>query len=450
MFCDGFPDDFVWGAATASFQVEGHLEADGAGVSNWLDFCRRPGTVANGDLPDPGVSQYTLYREDVRLLKELGVKAYRFSVAWPRILPDGDGKINEKGLDHYRRLIDELLDNGIEPYLTIFHWDLPQVLEERFGGWRSKETSKRLGDYAGLLARRFSDRVGNFFTVNEPVCPAVGGYGIGTMPPGLKLEAKTVNQCLHNVYLAHGHALAALRANAVKPVRAGLVENCFAMVPVFGAAEQIAAARTAFRLENGARLTMVQEGRYPEETLLRMGADAPEYDDGELALIAGKTDFLGLNLYTPEYVAADDAAPHGYRKIAPPEKYPSMNGSWVKLGPEIVYYATRFADELWSVPAVYITENGCPGEDKVTREGKIFDMERVLYLRSHLLEAQRAVRENHPLKGYFVWSFLDNFEWADGFKTRFGIVHVDYRTLRRTPKLSAEFYREVIRQNRVI
>ena len=445
-----FPQGFLWGAATAAFQVEGYPRADGAGISNWDAFCHRPGTIANDHTGDVGPGQYRKYREDVQLMKRLGIKAYRLSLSWSRIFPEGTGRVNEAGLRYYQNLVDELLANGIQPWVTLFHWDLPQALEDRWGGWRSKDTARAFGDYAGFVAGQLSDRVTHFFTVNEICCFTVAGYGDGVFAPGLKLDRKTVNQTVHNACLAHGCAVQAVRANARQPVRIGIVENSPPCVPVIETPEHIDAARRAYRALEANRLTLMYEGRYPEEWLKEAGANAPEYTDEELKIIAAPTDFLGLNLYAPEHVMADPGNPAGFKVVPHQEGYPRMNMPWLFLGPEIIYWATRFCRELWNVPAVYITENGCAAVDKRQHDGEIYDTERVLYLRQHLQAAHRAVSEGLPLHGYFVWSLMDNFEWACGYDKRFGIVYVDFQTLERIPKLSAKFYQEVIRQNAVV
>ena len=444
-----FPKDFLWGAATASFQVEGHLEADGAGESNWLHFCRKPGTIENDDIPLVGSSQYTLYKEDVQLMKWLGIKAYRFSIAWSRIFPEGTGRINPAGLDYYNRLIDELLANGIEPWITMFHWDLPQALEEK-GGWLNKDTCKAFGDYSGYVASKITDRVKRFFTVNEIICFTRAGYGDGGSAPGLRLGRKKVNQTIHNGCLAHGMALAALRANAPKDVIVGLVDNPGNYVPAIETPEHIEATRKAFRLQNGQILTLIREGRYPDEVIADLGADMPEYTDEELKLIGAPIDFQGLNIYTPEYVMADDSAPRGYRIIPRCASHPQMNVEWLKFGPECLYWTPRHCHDLWNTVPIYITENGCPSADRLASDGEVYDTDRTMYLRTYLRNAQRATAEGIPLKGYFVWSLLDNFEWAQGFQKRFGIVYVNYSTLKRTPKMSAKFYRSCIAANAVL
>ena len=443
------PENFLWGAATASFQVEGHLEADGAGPSNWLDFCRQPGTIANDDIPLIGASQYTLYKEDVQLMKSLGVKAYRFSLAWSRIFPEGTGTPNPKGLDYYNRLIDELLANDITPYVTIFHWDLPSVLEQK-GGWQSKETSRALGEYAGYVASKLSDRVKNFFTVNEISCFTAAGYESGRFAPGLKLGPKAVNQTIYNGCLGHGLALNAIKANSPADVRVGLVDNPINYVPIYETPEHIEAARKAFRIYNSRILTLIREGRYTDEYIAEQGENLPEFTDSELKIISTPMDFQGLNIYTMEYISAAPELPQGYRVMPKSASHPHMYAEWIKFGPECVYWTPRFCQELWGEKAFYITENGCAANDQLTQEGEVIDTDRVLYLREYLRSVQRATAEGIPIKGYFVWSLLDNFEWADGFQKRFGIVYVNYSTLKRTPKLSAQYYKETIAANAVL
>jgi len=445
-----FPNGFLWGAATASFQVEGYPQADGAGLSNWDKFSHMPGRIVNDHNGDISAGQYLKYKEDVQLMKWLGIKAYRMSISWSRIFPDGTGRINEKGLQYYQNLIDELLANGIEPWVTMFHWDLPQVLEDRFGGWRSKETAKVFGDYVAYVTDKISDRVTNYFTVNEIMCFTFLGYGSGIFAPGLKLDTKTVNQTIHNGALAHGYAVQAIRANAKQPVKVGVVENTPACVPVIETPEHIAAAKTAFRFKEANRLTLMQEGRFPEEWLKEVGADAPEYTDEELKIISSPTDFIGLNLYTPEYIMADPKAPLGFRDVPKSAGHPRMNTDWLFVGPEINYWAPRFCQELWGAKEIYITENGCAGQDKLSTDGEVYDTERLMYLRSYLRAMHRCVEEGIPLKGYFVWSLLDNFEWASGYDKRFGIVYVNYQSLERIPKLSAKFYRESISKNAIV
>ncbi len=443
------PRNFLWGVATASFQIEGHLEADHAGLSNWLDFCRRPGTIFNDDSPMIGASHYTLYKEDIQLMKSLGIPAYRFSIAWNRIFPEGKGRFNPAGLDFYNRLVDELLANGIEPWVTLFHWDLPLELEKA-GGWRNKDTCHAFADYAGFIAGKFSDRVKHYYTVNEITCFTAAGYGEGKFAPGLRLSRKEVNQTIFNGCLAHGLGVQAVKANAPADVQIGLADNPHCCVPFCETPEHIDAARKAFRLYNSPILTLIREGKYTEEYIAEQGEYLPEFRDAELEAIHSPIDFLGLNVYTPEYIMADPAAPEGFRQLPMPKSYPTMNTEWLRFGPDCIYWAPRFCRELWNEKEIYISENGCPSADRPAADGHVYDTDRIMYLREHLQNVHRAITDGIPIKGYFLWSLLDNFKWIDGFQIRFGIVYVNYSTLKRTPKLSAEYYRNCIQANAVL
>jgi len=446
-----FPEGFLWGCATAAYQVEGAFDADGRGLSIWDTFSKSPGRVAMDHNGDVAVDQYHRYKEDVQLMKWLGLKAYRFSVSWPRVFPQGHGKPNPKGLDHYERLVDELLANGVQPWATLFHWDLPQALEDQFGGWRSPEIAKHFADYAAFVSAKLSDRVKNFFTINEFLCFTDLGYRAGgPFPPDAKLTGQAANQTRHNALLAHGLAVKAIRDNSPADVKVGLAENSTIPVPVIETPEHVAAARSAMRDLNAHFLTAVMEGKYSDAYLQREGANAPVFTDAEMKAIGAKLDFVGLNVYAPTYVMADASAPQGYKVVPHPESYPKLDMPWLFFGPQITYWAPRHMKEIWDVDAVYFTENGCAAQDKLTVDNKVLDTDRVLYLREHFIAAHRAVAEGWPLKGYFVWSLLDNFEWACGYTKRFGIVYVNYTTQERVPKLSAEFYREVIKQNRVM
>jgi beta-glucosidase len=444
-----FPKGFEWGCATASYQVEGAAWTGGRKASVWDTFCRQPGRVALDQSGDVGCNQYRHYRADAKLMKGLGLKCYRFSVAWPRVFPDGFGKRNAKGLAYYDRLVDALLANGIEPWVTLFHWDLPQALQDRYGGWESREVAPHFADYAAAVTRCLSDRVINFFTINEFVCFTDAGYSQGGFPPGKMLPNKARNQVRHNAVLAHGMAVQALRAHAKRNVRVGLAENAAICTPVIETAEHIAAARKAMRVKNAPFLTAVMEGRYHPDYLKAEGADAPAVQPGDMAIIGSPLDFVGLNIYTPVYVRADDS-PAGFAEVPHPESSPRMHMPWLHFGPQAIYWGVRHASEIWNVRDVRITENGCASEDKPTPDGEIYDTDRTMYLRNHFIAAQRAVSEGYPLKGYFVWSLMDNFEWCYGYTKRFGIVYVNFTTQQRTLKLSAKFYREVIRRNAVV
>jgi len=445
-----FPKDFVWGVASAAYQVEGAVAEDGRGPSIWDTFSHSPGTCEMDQNADIAVDQYHRYPEDIRWMQWLGVKAYRLSIAWPRVFPQGDGPANEKGFAYYDRLVDALLAAGIDPWITLFHWDLPQALEDRVGGWRSADTAKWFADYAAACMQRLSDRVTNWFTVNEFVCVTDNGYSTGMFAPGLKLPRRERNQVRHHALLAHGLAVQAMRAHARRPIRIGIAENLTACVPVFDSDEHVAAARTAVRIQNARFLTAIMEGRYLESYLADEGADAPAFTDAEMKAIGQPLDFIGLNLYTASHVRADASAPHGYAIVPPPAAYPRMMPDWLFLGPTIGYWIPRLLSEIWGVKDLYITENGCGCPDKQTRDGKIYDTDRILFLREYLMHMQRATREGWPLKGYFQWSLLDNYEWHRGYAQRFGLLYVNYATLQRYPKMSAEFYRELIRRNALV
>lgn len=444
-----YPADFVWGCATASYQIEGAASEDGRKPSVWDVYSHTPGRTVNNATGDVADDAYHRYKEDIQLLKWLGVKAYRFSIAWPRVFPDGTGQPNEKGMAYYDRVVDELLANGIQPYATLFHWDLPQALEERNGGWQSQETSKAFAEYASFVSRRLSDRVKHFFTINEFSCFTDEGYGSGTKAPGKKLSAATLNQVRHNAVLAHGLAVGAIRGASKPGVLVGIAENPELCVPVMETDAHIAAARKAMREINAHFLTAVMEGRYLDSYLSAAGKDAPKYTDAEMKAIGSPLDFVGLNIYAPRFIRADDSAA-GYEVAPHPKSYPHMASSWLFVGPEIAYWAPRHMGEIWKVKDVYITENGCSSDDRPAGDGHVYDTDRVMYVRNHLIHAHRAITEGWPLRGYFWWSLLDNFEWNDGYTNRFGIFYVEYETQKRSAKLSASFYRETIARRSVV
>jgi beta-glucosidase len=441
-----FPDGFVWGCATAAYQIEGGVHEGGRGQTNWDIFSHTPGKTNNGDTGDVADDSYHRYKEDIQLLKNLGVSGYRMSIAWSRIFPDGKGQPNSAGLDFYSRVIDELLANKITPYVTLFHWDLPAALE---GGWQSRDTSHAYADYAGFVSRNLSDRVQHFMTTNEFGCFTDIGYREGRFAPGLKLEDGPANQVRHHGILAHGLGVQAIRANAKAGVQVGLAENAKVFAPVIEDEANIKAAQRATRVENAPFLTTLMEGAYPDFYLRYTGANAPKVEPGDMEAIGSKLDFVGINVYQPSYVRADSSL-RGYRVEPLPDSYPHMYSPWITLGPEGMYWAVRNVCDLWHPKGIFITENGCSSDDVLTPDGRIDDIDRVMFLRNYLTNLQRATAEGYPVKAYFLWSLLDNFEWADGYSKRFGIHYVDYTTLKRTPKLSAEWYRQVIAQNAVV
>jgi len=440
-----FPADFRWGCATAAYQIEGAANEDGRGPSVWDTFSHTPGKTFHGETGDVADDSYHLYKEDVRLLKNLGATVYRMSLSWSRVFPDGIGKPNAKGLDYYKRVIDELKQNGIEPYVTLFHWDLPASLPH---GWQSRETPKAFAEYAGYIARELSDQVHHFFTTNEFVCFTDLSYKVGQFAPGLKLGAAEVNQVRHHGILAHGMGVQAIRANARPGTQVGLAENATVFVPVIEEKAHVEAALKATREGNAPFLTAVLEGQYIDAYLNKEGVNAPKVEAGDMKMISSPLDFVGLNVYTPEYVRADDSAA-GYTVLPRPASFPHMPSPWLFVGPEVIYWAVRNVSTLWKPKEIFITENGCSADDVVGTDGRINDTDRLMYLRNHLMHLQRAAAEGYPVKGYFLWSLLDNYEWADGYSKRFGIHYVDFQTLKRTPKLSAEWYKATIAANSV-
>jgi len=444
-----FPGDFLWGTATSAYQIEGAVSEDGRGLSIWDRYVRTPGKIADRSSGDVASDSYHLYKEDVRLMKVLGAKAYRFSIAWPRVFPKGIGTPNPKGLDYYNRLLDELLANGIQPFATMYHWDLPQALQDRFGGWLSRDNSKAFAEYAGYVAERLSDRVKHFFTINECSRLVALGYGAGIDAPGLNLSKQQLNQVRHNVALGHGLAVQAIRAHGRAETRVGPAENIAICVPAIETPANLRAAEIATRELNGGYLTAILEGKYTDAFLAEAGKAAPHYPAEDLRIISTPIDFVGLNVYTPHhYVAAADND-RGFTLAPFPASFPTMDSPWLRIGPEAMYWAPRHVAKLWGVKSIYITENGTSATDAPDSSGNIYDVDRIMYLRSYLTQLQRATSEGIPVRGYFLWSLLDNFEWSDGLKRTYGLYRVDFKTLERTAKLSASFYRETIRRNAV-
>jgi beta-glucosidase len=444
-----FPEGFRWGTATSAYQIEGATEIDGRGPSIWDTFAKLPGKIRDGSNADVADDHYHLYKEDVALMKALGVTAYRFSIAWPRLFPEGRGMPNPKGLAFYQRLIDELLANGIEPYATLYHWDLPQALQDR-GGWQSRDTAQAFADYAAYVVRRLGDKVGRFFTLNEMHSFVELGYGNGAFAPGLSLPAAQLYQVRHHAVLAHGLAVQAARANGPASLRIGPAENMTIVLPDIETSPNIRAAEDATRELNAAYLTVMLEGRYTDAYLKEAGADAPRFTDSDLRTISTPVDFVGINVYGPgAYVRARDDG-SGYAEMKLPASYPHMKSPWLGFAPQALYWAPRMLQKLWDVKEIYITENGTSADDTPDAAGRIDDLDRVMFLREYLTQLRRATSEGVPVRGYFVWSLLDNFEWVDGYATRFGLHYVDYKTLKRTPKLSASFYKQVIERNTLV
>lgn len=443
-----FPKNFVWGVATAAPQIEGAAFEDGKGESVWDRFCRIPGKVLNGDTLDVANDHYHRYGQDFALMRKLGIKNYRLSVAWPRIYPNGDGEINPAGLAFYNKLIDSCIKHGITPWVTIFHWDLPQALEDR-GGWTSRATVDAFAVYADTVVKAFGDRVKNWITLNEIRCFTVAGYGPHSdKAPGRRESAKVVNQTYHHALLCHGHAIKAVRKYGGKGARAGLTDNADIPVPVTETPADIAAARAWYLDRNAHILGPIYTGRYSAAYLKRCGADRPVVQKGDLALISQPTDFLGLNIYTGAFVRAGKGK--RYEELPLPADYPRTTCTWLNIIPQAIYWGTRLPAEVYGAKAIYITENGCGYDVENVVNGEVFDLHRRDYVRNYLRELHRAIGDGVPVKGYFLWSFMDNYEWQDGYTRRFGIVHCDFKTQKRTPKTSAKWYAKVIAENRIV
>ncbi|MCL6432125.1 MAG: beta-glucosidase [Anaerolineae bacterium] len=438
-----FPNGFVWGAATASYQIEGAANEDGRGESIWDRFSHTPGNVLNGDTGDVADDHYHRWPQDIALMQSLGLKAYRFSIAWPRIIPDGIGAVNAAGLDFYDRLVDGLLAAGIEPFVTLYHWDLPQALQDR-GGWPNRDSVAWFADYVAVVSRRLSDRVRYWITHNEPWVVAFAGHLMGVHAPGIR-DPKAALQAAHHLLLSHGQAVSILRRNGNGATRVGITLNLNWVDPASDQPADIEAARRQDGYVNRLFLDPVFKGSYPSDFMELCGDLAPRIEEGDLQQISAPIDFLGVNYYSRSVVADDPNIPIlRARAVLPPEaEYTEMG--W-EVYPEGLYRLLRRLHEDYAPAAIYITENGAAFADRV-EDGRVHDERRVAYLREHFVAAWRAIQQGVPLRGYFVWSLLDNFEWAYGYSKRFGIVYVDYATQERILKDSALFYRDVIAAN---
>ena len=435
-----FPDDFLWGAATSAYQIEGSPLADGAGPSIWQRFSHTPGRTESGETGDIACDHYRRYDTDVRLMRELGLNAYRFSISWSRILPSGRGAVNAKGVSFYQRLVDALLDAGIQPVPTLYHWDLPAALDDR-GGWLNRDIAGWFSEYARVMFRALGDRVSMWSTLNEPWVVTDGGYLHGSLAPGHRnlYEAPIAS---HNLMLAHGTAVQAYRAEARG--RIGLVVNVEPKYPASSSADDVAATARADAYMNRQYLDPVFLGSYPDELAVIFGDAWPEIPPAELEQIKQPIDFLGINYYKRSVTKHDPAAlPVRASEIRQPHRtYTETN--WEVYPPGLTDTLAWIRSRYGDIP-LYITENGAAFYDPPKANGMIQDPLRVDYLRDHLLAAWRAIRTGIDLRGYFVWSLLDNLEWSLGFSKRFGLVHVDYETLGRSVKASGRFYSEVIR-----
>jgi len=431
-----FPSDFVWGAATAAYQVEGAATEDGRGESIWDRFSATPGKVVNGDTGAVACDTYHRYAEDIGLMRSLGIGAFRLSVAWPRILPEGRGRVNQAGLDFYDRLVDDSLANGLDPYVTLYHWDLPQVLEDR-GGWPARETVEAFTEYTEVVVSRLGDRVRHWITQNEPWVASWLGYGLGLHEPGRKSDSDAL-AAGHHILVAHGRAAEVLRREAP----ASEVGIAIDLVPMYPFSDNEADVEAAHR-EDGFRNRWFLEpvlGRgYPEDMLERYDEILPTIEDGDMDTIAAPLDFLGINYYTRSVVRASVGE-------VPAEGAEHTEMGW-EVYPDGLYRLLVHLQTVYEPPELYITENGAAFAD-ARENGRVADSRRVSYLEGHLDAVVAAIAEGVPVRGYFLWSLLDNFEWAFGYSRRFGIVYVDFDTLERVPKDSFTWYRDFIATQR--
>ncbi|HEX6137501.1 MAG TPA: GH1 family beta-glucosidase [Casimicrobiaceae bacterium] len=435
-----FPASFLWGSATSAYQVEGSPLADGAGPSIWQRFTRTPGLVRDADTGDVACDHYRRYADDVALMKRLGINAYRFSISWSRVLPQGRGSVNAQGLDHYERLVDALLANGIAPAPTLFHWDLPAALDDR-GGWLNPDIAHWFADYASMLFRRLDDRVTMWATLNEPWVVADGGYLRGTLAPGHRsvFEAPIA---AHHLLRAHAAAVRAYRADGRH--RIGIVVNLEPKYPASETAEDRAAAARAHAYMNRQYLDPVFLGRYPTELATIFGEAWPAWPADELAFIRQPIDFVGINYYTRS-VTRFDATSWPLRAAAVRQKRATYTETGWEVFPQGLTDTLAWVSERYGNPPIYVTENGAAFYDPpVADADRLADPLRVDYLRKHLKAVQAALAAGVDVRGYFAWSLLDNFEWSFGYSKRFGIVHVDFDSQKRTPKDSAHFYSRVI------
>lgn len=442
-----FRHDFVWGAATASYQIEGAAFEDGKGANIWDVFTHTPGKIADNSTGDVACDHYHRFTDDIQIMARLGIKAYRFSLSWSRLLPEGTGRINQKGIDFYNSLIDELLAYGIEPYITLYHWDLPANLQKQ-GGWQNEKSPEWFEEYATLVARCFGDRVRYFTTFNEPQVFMGCGYLVGEHAPGLSLRDEELMLACLNVLKAHGRAAKVLH-NMVVEARVGLTVATTMVIP--DTKEDVESARELFFESGKGNYVFMQSfwmdpivlGRFPQPLLDCYGDLLASVTPGDMALISKSIDFIGLNNYTSHQVGTDA---NGRPEILTRHRgFPKTAMNW-DITPEGIYWGTKFYHERYHMP-IYITENGMANGDFVSQDGKVHDPQRIDFLHRYLLNLQKAAEEGVDLRGYFQWSLLDNFEWACGYDKRFGIVYVDYETLERTIKDSGYWYRDVVFQN---
>jgi len=436
-----FPPGFLWGTATSAYQIEGATNEDGRGESIWDRFATTPGKTRNGETGDIACDHYHRYQTDIALMRELGANAYRFSIAWPRIIPSGTGAINEKGLDFYDRLVDALLESGIQPVPTLYHWDLPQPLEDR-GGWTNRDTANAFAEYTHAVSCRLGDRVERWITHNEPWCASWLGYGYGEHAPG-RHDRRDALAAAHTILLSHGRAMEVIRQTA-PDAKVGITLDLYGVVPASREDDDLAAARFYDGYRNRWFLDAVFRGVYPPDVVEIFGDAVPAIEPGDMSLISRPIDFLGINYYSRHVV---ESGPDGQPFAQKPD-----NGQYTAIGwevfPDALHDVLVRVQREYDPPAIFVTENGAAYLDTRTHDGAVRDPERWAYIERHLNAGAQAIAGGVKLEGYFAWSLLDNFEWARGYSNRFGLVYVDYPTLERIPKSSFSRYREFIARHK--
>ncbi|MEE2727186.1 MAG: GH1 family beta-glucosidase [Candidatus Latescibacterota bacterium] len=445
-----FPDNFVWGAAAASYQIEGGAYEDGKGLSVWDMMCRQQGRVYAGHTGDVAIDHYHRYKEDVVLMKQMGLMAYRLSISWPRVLPEGVGPVNEAGLDFYDRLVDELVAADIVPYVTLFHWDFPHALYCR-GGWLNPQSPEWFAEYAEVVVDKLSDRVKHWMTLNEPQCFIGLGLLDGIHAPGDKLGLEEVLLAGHHALLAHGRSVQVIRARAKLESSIGYAPTGSPVMPVDETdkdnVEQARKAMFAVKNRNCWNISWWSDpvilGHYPEDGLSTYGSAAPKFKDSDFDIMCQPLDFYGTNIYNGWTIGRNEQG--RFRQVDRSQGNPICANKW-PVTPEALYWGARFYHERYGLPII-ITENGLSNQDWVSLDGKVHDPQRIDFTKRYLLEFKRAGEEGIPIEGYFHWSVFDNFEWAEGYKERFGMVYVDYQTQERILKDSAHWYRTVIESN---
>ena len=447
----GFQKDFIWGAATASYQIEGAFREDGKGESIWDEFSRVPGATFEGHTGEIACDHYHRFKEDISLMKKIGVKAYRFSISWPRVIPQGIGEVNEAGIQFYEDLVDELLQNGIIPYATLFHWDYPAALQKQ-GGWLNPQSPVWFEQYAEVIAKRFAGKIKHYFTINEPQCISGLGYENGFHAPGLKLSANDSFAAAHNLLLAHGRAVMALRKHGGSDLQIGIALCGRMKTPQTDSIENIEAARKAiFDVPDTCYDALfsvalwgdpIYKGEYPKACFENFGSQMPKIGPDDMGIISQPIDFYALNIYNSTWVKADET---GWKDTCFPMGMAKTAIGW-PVTPDCLYWCTKFLYENYKKPII-ISENGMSAHDTISLDGKVHDPNRIDFLNRYLLSLSKAADEGTLISAYFVWSLMDNFEWASGYSERFGLIYVDYQTQERILKDSAYWYQNVITNN---